>query len=628
LIWIVYFALGLCLIYSLYYTASYFGVTFFTLSNRGMLAHAVSDNIISNVWDKAIWSGSIFISLAWLFYAVSINLKSTFHRLLAIVVLRALCIWVCLVVFGVISPVFLSFACVLVFVLCYKIFPHAIYSRLNFFLYVFFCITIIAMVFEFTIFAFVSVPNTLNFSLNPQSLHLSNLGLNFFNLTYPILPYEYLLFVFLGIAAFFVKFQSSKLLNFRRVRVFLGILSTKLRSSSKMNSDFLDGRFTLVLVVVFSVVVSCLFVVLTVLPWTNPTNMLVSADSPIYYRLIVYMRSVSVNGALSFAFANDRALFLILSYALSFAIPPEYVVQFCAALLIGLFTIASLLILKMVSKDKTLQILGILLVPFSFQALGLIYSGYFANMLALILVFVYIILFFRFRGSWLSMHFFALLGISILILFSHSWTWFIFSLSLVLFLFLEWNSARQNKERYWSRFKTEAIFIGATIEVGFVCDLFRKLLSPVSSTGSVIATAQSSLGFPNPAYTVRGLTDTINFVLGGVYANPVLILLSLAGFLVLLMKKKRISNFLVSWNFVACALIFFSAESFVFDRLLFLITWIPLSGLGLYAIVSVINSYLDGFKRGRMVIVGLVLSGVFFTLANYSLSYILNINIF
>ena len=41
----------------------------------------------------------------------------------------------------------------------------------------------------------------------------------------------------------------------------------------------------MVLAVVVSAVVSCLFVVFTVLPWSNPTGMMVSVDSPDYYQL-------------------------------------------------------------------------------------------------------------------------------------------------------------------------------------------------------------------------------------------------------------------------------------------------------------------------------------------------------
>ena len=53
------------------------------------------------------------------------------------------------------------------------------------------------------------------------------------------------------------------------------------------------------------------------------------------------------------------------------------------------------MVLRLFYSFRAVWVFGVLLVPFSFQSLGLIYSGYFANMLALILVFVYVVLFFR-----------------------------------------------------------------------------------------------------------------------------------------------------------------------------------------------------------------------------------------
>ena len=154
---------------------------------------------------------------------------------------------------------------------------------------------------------------------------------------------------------------------------------------------FLRGRLVLVLAVVVSAVVSCLFVAFTVLPWSNPTGMIVSVDSPVYYTWISHMRSVDVNSALSFAFSNDRAVFLVLCYALSFVFPIVSVVQFAPAVLLVLLSIVSVFVLRLFTSSRLVLVLGALIVPFSFHGLGLIYSGYHANMLALILIFTYVI---------------------------------------------------------------------------------------------------------------------------------------------------------------------------------------------------------------------------------------------
>jgi hypothetical protein len=373
-------------------------------------------------------------------------------------------------------------------------------------------------------------------------------------------------------------------------------------------------------------VVSCLFVVFTVLPWANPTGMLVSVDSPSYYQWIAYMRSVDFNSAMSFAFGNDRALFLVLAYVLSFFTALVNVVQFVSALMIVVFGVLSFFVLRLFGKIRDVWVFGVLLAPFSFQALGLIYSGYFANMLALILIFVYVVLFFRVLDHWSVFGFFALLGVSVLVLFSHSWTWFVFALVLVVFLFLEWRLAVRDKG-LWGRFKGTAGFVGATIGVGLFCDLVREVLSPVSSSASVLVTAQSSLGFPNIAFLLNGLRDSVDFVLGGVYANGLLIFLSVVGFFVLLRFRSEVANFFVAWVFVGCVSILFAAQDFVFDRFLFLMPWVVLSSLGLFFVVRFVGSIFGERSGWRLGFVLLVLVFVFLLLLNGALRYLLNINI-
>jgi hypothetical protein len=264
-------------------------------------------------------------------------------------------------------------------------------------------------------------------------------------------------------------------------------------------------------------------------------------------------------------------------------------------------------------------------VPFSFQALGLMYSGYFANMLALIMVFAYFVVFFRALRSWSIFWVFALLVISELILFTHSWTWFVFALSLGMFLFLEWRSAVK-KTSLGSRFKLKAIFVAATIVVGLLSDFARKMLFPMSSTTSVFQTVQTSLSYPNAVFLLNGLRQTVNFDLGGVFANQLLIFLMIVGFLFLSTFKSEISNLLTSWIFVASVSILFASADFVFDRFLFLMPSIILSALGLSFIVR-FGCGFNGSKRQKYAVEALIVLSVFLVLLNGSLRYLFNINI-
>jgi hypothetical protein len=628
LVWVVYFSLGLCLAYSLFYLASHFSLSFFVLSNRGMVEHAVSGSLISANWDLAVWASAVFAVIAWLFYSLIYRAVGGFYRFLTVLVLLALVGWVGLVVFGVVSLVSLALVSVLLIVLS-VLFSLLFFgvSRFGLLLRLLFgCVWVVLFV-EVVALVLFNVPVALNFGYGAIGLHWSIVELSFSNLAYPFLPYVYFVFVFLGLVGFVVRVLPAGWLTkiwSGWFAAFLGRFLDSFELGGESEFGFRRGRFVLAVAVLAAAVVSCLFVLFTVLPWVNPTHMLVSVDSPRYYQWIVYMRSVDVNRALSFAFANDRALFLVLAYGLSFLASPLVVVQFVAALLIVMFGIVSLLVLQLFCSFRVVWVFGVLFVPFSFQALGLIYAGYFANMLALILVFVYVLLFFRLVGSWSSLGFFALLGVSVLVLFSHSWTWFVFAVSLLAFLFLEWRLALRDRG-LWGRFKVKCVFVVATVGVGLFVDLVRGLFSPVSSSVSIVDAAGSGLSFPSGNFLLAAMQKNVDFALGGVFANGLLMFLSFIGFLFLLRFKSEVTNFLVSWVFVACLSILFAAQDYVFDRFLFLLPWVVLSSLGLFSILGSSSRHFDGRKGWPICLVVSVF--VFLVLLNGALRYLFNINI-
>lgn len=626
--WLVYFCLGLSLVFSLLYLANYFDVSFFVLANRGMSPQSVSSSFFSSFWDNAVWGAAVFFVLLWVLYRVKGSMVSFNHRIIAYLVSLALAGLVLLVVFRVVSVVSLVLASFVLFGLCFVL-SRVLFgvSRFGFFARLFFGALVVVLFVELAALVLFSVPLMLNLGLgfSDVALHWRGVWLSLSNLVYPFLPYVYLLFVLFGVAVYAVKVFSVDSLVDRfdaeRLKVVLGRLSGWFLLKRNCGLEFLRSRWVVVGAVVVSAVVSCLFVVFTVLPWANPTGMLVSVDAPVYFQWIEYMHSVDVDRALSFAFSNDRALFLVFAYVLSFFVSSSVVLQFVSAVLIVAFGVVSFLVLRLVCWVREVWVLGVLLVPFSFQALGLIYSGYFANMLALILVLAYVVLFFRVLNRWSAVSFFGLLATSVGVLFSHSWTWFIFALSLLMFLFLEWRVSAQGGA---GRFRAMVVFVAATLGVGLLCDFSRGLLGPVSSSASVLVTAQSSLGVPNFTFLLCGLQNTVNFVLGGVYAHAALVFLGFVGFLVLIRVKSAVSRFFVSWVFVGCFLILFAAESLVFDRFLFLMPWVLFCGLGLY---SVVCGFVGQVGVWRVWLVFLVLSAVFLGLVNFSLGYLFNINI-
>lgn len=622
---LVVFLLGFCLVFSVLYVAGYCGVSFFVLVNRSMTEFGVVECLFSAGLDFAVWGFMLFVVLGWLVMNVTSRGLERFS-LGSLVLLVVGVLGVVLVGFVLEGAWFLILLSWLLVGFC-AVFSKALFgvSWVGLVKRLLLSVFVLVLVIEVGALFLVNVPGVLGLSFDGVG-GWGLVELSFSNVFYPVLPFAYLFWVFLGIVCFVVRVVPLGWLSggFARLGRFVSGLHDVFRLREVGGFGFLDRRYVMLSSVVVSVVVCCLFVVFTLLPSVNPTHMLVSVDAPDYYQWIENMRSVDVGSAFSFAFTNDRALFLVLAYVLSFVLGSVGVVQVIAGLLIVLFGIVCLLVLRVLCGLRDVWVLGVLLVPFSFQALGLIYAGYFANMLALTFVFLY---FFVFEKAWRGSSGLGVLGLlvlSVLVLFSHSWTWFVFALSLVGFLFLEWRSSKR-VDGLGGDFKWKAVLVGATIGVGLVSDFARRFLSPVSSAASVFGTASSSLGFPNAGFVFGGLSETVSFRLGGVFANSLLVFLCVVGFLVLLRFRSVLSSFLVSWVFVACVSILFASAGFVFDRFLFLVPSVVLSALGLSFVVR----FFAGGLRGRisLAVVALVLGFVFLLLLNGALRYVININV-
>jgi hypothetical protein len=364
-------------------------------------------------------------------------------------------------------------------------------------------------------------------------------------------------------------------------------------------------------------------VVFTVLPWINPTYRLVSADASSYYTPLFRMRSTDFNSAMSYAFASDRPAFYSLIYSMSIIIPPIDLLQFLPALLIPVYVLLCVLLMRRLRGPREAPIYAALIVPLSFQALGLIYSGYFANMLALIFVFIYYILFLKtqvkpsFIGLW------TLLGTSILILFSHPWTWFIFALSLLAFLLIEYRKSSKIPGSS-QQFKFKAILIVATIAADVASDVVKGLLTHSSLIGASIGTVASISSLPVGA--LAGMSQTVYFYLGGVFANQLLIVLAIIGFALLLVNESEASSLLVSWVFVACISVFFTSTQFAYNRLLFLMPFGIFASLGISHLIRLLRQKNTGNNTRNYAVWALLLL-IIMILLNNGLRYVTNINL-
>ena len=204
--WAVYFLLGLCLVFSLFYLANYFGLSFFVLSHRGMVEHTVSSSLISVNLDLAVWACSAFVVVAYLFYHLVSRRIDRFYQVFAVFVLLGLACWVVLAVFDVANLVSLALASLLLIsmALTFSVFFFRV-SWVSSFLRLLLACVLIVFCIELTALVLFSFPVALNIGYGAAGLHWNNVDLSFSNLAYPFLPYVYWFLVLSGIVGFVVK---------------------------------------------------------------------------------------------------------------------------------------------------------------------------------------------------------------------------------------------------------------------------------------------------------------------------------------------------------------------------------------------------------------------------------------
>ncbi len=629
--WIVAFSLGLSVIYSLFYFESFSGASFHLLSNKSMVNYSFSNSLVSASLDPFIWGITSFAILGCLLLTALTPKTPKKVGVCFSVLSIGLAGWVCAVLSGLLSVFSLVFVSVILLVVCCAFAGLFSFSRLGLLKCIVLGSASVAVVVEVGALILFNLPYTLNlsFAASAVATNWRLVELSFSNLAYPLLPYGFLFLILLGISAYLVELgRSEKFLEkFGKSRVLVCFRRLRLGFESLKDPKYepISAHFPLALALLISFIVTVLFVVITVLPWFNPTNRLVSVDAPVYYEWLAHMRGLDAGSALQFAVHNDRALFLVLSYGLSFVFPSIGVIQLIPALLIPLFIVVSLYLTKLLCGFKETWVYLVLIAPFSIQALALIYSGYYANMLAVVFVYLYFILMLKFSSTAKRLSIIPLLGVSLLILFSHSWAWYVFVASLAAFLLLEWrNTVHEPTSR--QPFKWRILAVALTVIVGLVADYARSLLASTSASLSFFETASSGLSLPNTAFILNGLQLTTNFYLGGVFSSAIILALCIVGFLFMLTYKSVVSRLLVSWFLIGCVAVLFASGEYVFNRFIFLMPTLTFSALGL-TLIARVGAYTAGKSRIKRVFFELLIVGlILLLLINFALNYASNIS--
>ena len=119
LIWVGAVPLAISLVYSLFYLASYLGLSFFVFTNRSPVNQS---SLLSAPFDIAVWGIAVFMIIAWLGYSLELNLVRGYIRpylgISLVVLVCGLAVGVCLVALGFVGMVGLVPISLLLFGMC------------------------------------------------------------------------------------------------------------------------------------------------------------------------------------------------------------------------------------------------------------------------------------------------------------------------------------------------------------------------------------------------------------------------------------------------------------------------------------------------------------------------------
>ncbi len=119
MVWAAVVPLAICLVYSLFISASNFGLSLMAFTNKTVVAQ---NSVLSAPVDAAVWGIAIFFVLAWLGYALESNLVRGYIRsILGVSLMGVICgvaVGTCLVVFGFVGVVGLVPISILLLSLC------------------------------------------------------------------------------------------------------------------------------------------------------------------------------------------------------------------------------------------------------------------------------------------------------------------------------------------------------------------------------------------------------------------------------------------------------------------------------------------------------------------------------
>jgi hypothetical protein len=300
------------------------------------------------------------------------------------------------------------------------------------------------------------------------------------------------------------------------------------------------------LMLAVSTFISSLLAFVPYRPDLNPGGTLVGIDSPTYVTWISQMTAKPLLQALQYSFVEgldgSRPFLLIPLYLVASAgVSPDLIVEYLPIVLAPLLSLSSYIFVRYGHGSANLAALTALFTPLSFYVTVGMWGGYYANMLAMIEVFLFLTCLLLFSKSPSSMMYGIMFALSVALFLTHPWTWVLIITASLVFGVSVWKETGQS-----IHLKS---MIG-TIAVGIVLDVLKSSIFATRTVAADLATKVPSSGLVASFWT--SLVEGLLFTHGGLLGNWLILGVGLLSVFALRFKD-WFERLLILWVGVASA---------------------------------------------------------------------------
>jgi len=273
-----------------------------------------------------------------------------------------------------------------------------------------------------------------------------------------------------------------------------------------------------ILFMLLFIFLSIFFALLPHQSFINNENELVGADTVDYVKLLNDLRADDQDGLMYQAFvvqnSGDRPVSLIFLSGLLAIFPdnPYQVIDKVPLIFSPLLVLTVFFLTRQLTSNDTVSLLASFLTAISFQPLIGIYSGLYANWLALIFGYLSFVFLLRFLKGPTIINYLAFSVLFFLMMLSHVYTWTVLTFFIGVFLIVSYRLKMFEKKQ------VALVFLIIVVSIAF--DVGKSIMT--ESQGGIendLKIASSSISYLNLSMIWSNLTQTSLVYAGGIFGN-------------------------------------------------------------------------------------------------------------